>query len=94
MFLYLSNHNVYLNDIFPPKTHNYYTRESVFGFLLPKVNTYGINSVRFDGVKLWNSLPNFIKGTFFDNRWVLREKADFKSRLKKFLLDKMTSVDD
>ena len=73
---------------------NYNTRHSVFGFSLPSVNSHGMKSVRYVGVKLWNDLPNLIKGTFCNESWGIRLKNDFKSKLKKHFLRVMTAVDE
>ena len=56
------------------------TRHSVNSFYLPKVNTHGIKTLRFKGVRLWNGLNNDLKQC--------RGKAAFKRKLKNLFLSR------
>ena len=52
----------YIKDLFDVKITPYeFRREDIL--IQPRVNTttYGLKSVRYQGAKLWNSLPNEIK---------------------------------
>ena len=62
-------------------SHSYQTRWSSFSFTLPKVKTQGSLSFSYNSIKLWNSLPLFIK--------TAETKDDFKSKCKMFFKDMM-----
>merc|ERR1712105_529251 len=62
-----------------PSTHN--TRYSYSSFCLPKVNSNGLLTFRYNSIKLWYSLPVYIKDTMGKN--------SFKILCKKFLMNKM-----
>jgi len=62
-------------------SHEYNTRNTCMTFVLPHVKSYGHKSFFFNGVKLWNALPVFIKK--FD------DKNKFKYACKKHLMYKM-----
>ena len=62
-------------------SHSYNTRWSSFSFTIPKVKTQGTLSFRYNSIKLWNSLPMFIK--------TVENKDDFKSKCKMFFRDTM-----
>ena len=38
--------------------HNHYTRQSVSSLFIDKSSSNGPSSFKFNGTKLWNSLPN------------------------------------
>jgi hypothetical protein len=54
----------YLSDLLEEKSHDHNIR-SERNASQPKVNTisYGINSFRYKGAKIWNSLPNNLKNS-------------------------------
>ena len=66
-------------------SHSYKTRRNAT-FQLPNVKSQGAKTFRFNGIKLWNSLPTNIKEV--DN------KVSFKIKCKSFLADKMKNKED
>ena len=64
----------FLHDMFVANTAPYNLRESN-KLSLPKVNTqkYGINSLKFQGAKIWNGLPEELKNS--------NDVNEFKSKL-------------
>ena len=61
--------------------HSYGTRWSNCSFTIPKVKTQGSLSFKYNSIKLWNSLPLYIKKA--------ETKDDFKHKCKIFFKDKM-----
>ncbi len=53
---------IYIKDLFEEKDKIYNLR-SIVSLKQPKCNTvtYGLNSFRYKGAKIWNDLPNKIK---------------------------------
>ncbi len=66
---------IYIRDLFEEKDKIYNLCSSV-SLKQPKCNrvTYGLNSFRYKGVKIWNDLPNKIKHSI--------TLAEFKTKLK------------
>ena len=62
-------------------SHRHNTRNSSMSFMVPHVKTQGSMSFKFNGVKLWNELPDNIK--------MVEDKGAFKSKCKHFLMSKM-----
>ena len=67
----------YVNDLFVIKLSPYSLRSNCI-LLQPKVKTssFGINSILYHGSKMWNSLPNYVKGA--------KNVNHFKYLLKKY----------
>lgn len=61
--------------------HSYHTRNSEMCYVIPQVKTQGKLSFSYNGAKLWNSLPTFIKS--------LKSCDSFKFKCKAHLLDEM-----
>lgn len=61
--------------------HSYGTRWSNCSFTIPKVKTQGSLSFKYNSIKLWNSLPLYIKKA--------ETKDDFKHKCKIFFKDTM-----
>ena len=55
-------------------------------FIIPQVKTQGKKTFKYNGSKLWNTLPSTIKN--------VNEKAAFKSNVKVLLFDKMKMKND
>jgi len=72
---------VYMSDYIPRKAKLQCTRNSDLSFMLPHVKTPGSHSFKFNGIKLWNSLPNYIK--------CAESKDIFKLKCKQYLFDQM-----
>ena len=53
---------IYLSDLVA-KTNQMYNARNVKSVLIPNFNsaTYGYNSFKYQGAKIWNKLPNVIK---------------------------------
>ena len=54
-------------------------------FVVSNVNSCGSTSFKWNGVKLWNNLPNSIK--------CIESKGNFKGRSKKLLFEKIHEVE-
>ncbi len=48
---------IYIRDLFEEKD-KIYDLHSTISLKQPKCNTYGLNSFRYKGAKIWNDLPN------------------------------------
>ncbi len=68
---------IYIRDLFEEKDKIYNLRSTV-SLKQPKFNkvTYGLNSFRYKGAKIWNDLPNKIKNSI--------TLAKFKNQIKKW----------
>ncbi len=68
---------IYIRDLFEEKDKIYNLRSSV-SLKQPKCNTvtYGLNSFRYKGAKIWNDLSNNIKNYI--------TLAEFKNQIKKW----------
>ncbi len=68
---------VYIRDLFEEKD-KIYNLLSTVSLKQTKCNTvtYGLNSFRYKGVKIWNDLPNEIKNSII--------LAEFKNQIKKW----------
>ncbi len=68
---------IYIRDLFEEKDKIYNLR-SIVSLKQPKCNTvtYGLNSFRYKGAKIWNDLPNKIKNSI--------TLAEFKNQIKKW----------
>lgn len=75
----------YMLDFIPRNVSKQHTRHSNLSFNLPQVKTPGSQTFKFNGVKLWNSLPDYLK--------CAESKNVFKYKCKKFLLKKMCQVE-
>jgi hypothetical protein len=64
-----------------PTRHGYSTRNNVMTFKVPDVKGIGRNYFVFNGIRLWNSLPNSIRSCTSIN--------SFKSRCKRFLFSNL-----
>ena len=73
---YMSSQFVRLSD-----SHGYSTRNVISNFCLPHVKSQGHTSFKFCAIKLWNSLPEFIKSS--------STKDSFKFNCKRHLLQVM-----
>jgi len=71
----------YMSDYIPRFAQSHCTRNSVNSFEILHVKTHGSRSFKFNGVKLWNSLPNYIK--------CAENKDTFKYKCKQYLTKKM-----
>ena len=54
-------------------------------FIIPHVKTQGLKGFRYNGIKLWNALPNNIMD---------ESKDKFKDKLKVHLFQKMKAEED
>ena len=70
----------YLCDI-PLVSHRHNTRQSNFSFVIPTIKTQGSKTLMYNGIKLWNDLPNSIK--------LCESKSVFKCKIKVYLMEKM-----
>ena len=70
-----------MSDYIPRFAQSHCTRNSVNSFEILHVKTHGSRSFKFNGVKLWNSLPNYIK--------CAENKDTFKYKCKQYLTKKM-----
>ena len=59
-------------------SHN--TRNSVNAFQIDRVGSHGVHTFKWNGVKLWNKLPNDVK--------CAKTKSDFKIQCKRCLMKK------
>ena len=75
----------YMSDYLPRFNQNYNTRRSENSFVVSHVNSYGSTTFKWNGVKLWNNLPNSIK--------CIESKSNFKRKSKKLLFEKMHAVE-
>ena len=75
----------YMADYIPRFNQTYNTRRSENSFVVSNVNSCGSTSFKWNGVKLWNNLPNSIK--------CIESKGNFKGRSKKLLFEKMHEVE-
>ena len=62
-------------------SHGHNTRNSSQSFIIPHVKTQGSKSFRYNGIRLWNSLPSYLKN--------IEEKRLFKCKCKDYLMKKM-----
>ena len=76
----------YLCRSFQLVNHGHSTRHSHKCFIIPHVNSKGSSSFTFNGIKLWNSLPNYIKD--------IELKENFKQKCKKYLMKLMQKEED
>ncbi len=69
--------SIYIRDLFEEK-NKIYNLLSTVSLKQPKCNTvtYGLNSFRYKGAKIWNDLPNKIKNSI--------TLAEFKNQIKKW----------
>ena len=73
---------VYLNNLTPTYQHNYNTRSSSSKRnFVPRVGSHAKDSFVYAAINKWVKLPTEVKES--------SSKAMFKSKCKKFLLDKM-----
>ena len=70
-----------LNFVRANARHNYYTRNSNFGFCVERTNSISNKTFYSNGIKLWNSLPRTLQS--------LESKIGFKTELKKHLISEM-----
>ncbi len=68
---------IYIRDLFEEQDKMYYLHSTV-SLKHPKCNavTYGLNSFRYKGAKIWNDLPNKIRNSII--------LAEFKNEIKKW----------
>ena len=69
----------YISKLVP--SHN--TRNSVNAFQIDRVGSHGVHTFKWNGVKLWNKLPNDVK--------CAKTKSDFKIQCKRCLMKKMVN---
>lgn len=62
-------------------THNHATRNSTMSFIVPQVKSQGLKSFSYNGIKLWNSIPSYIRK--------ICSKEDFKFKCKKHMFNLM-----
>ena len=67
-------------------SHSYNTRSSRLAYVIPKVNTQGSHTFYYQGIKLWNSLPIFLKES--------NSREEFKKGCKKHLSNKMRELEN
>ncbi len=62
----------YLHDMIDKRDSDYNLHAS-FPTIQPKCNTmlYGLNSFRYKGPNIWDSLPTYIKGSYLSYRILL-----------------------
>ncbi len=67
---------IYISDLFEEKDKIYYLHSTV-SLMQPKCNTvtYGLNSFRYKGAKIWNDLPNKVYNSI--------TLAEYKNQIKK-----------
>ena len=65
--------------------HGHRTRNSCLSYTIPHVKTQGSKSFVFNGIKLWNNLPSYIR--------MLEDKCEFKMKCKSYLMKKMFDVE-
>ena len=70
---------------FPLQSSGHHTRNNVSNFVVPRVESFGINSFKYTGTKLWNILPLSVKS--------LRSKFDFKKAVKFYLISEILACD-
>ena len=70
----------YFSDFDAP-SHSHRTRNSNMAYLIPNVHSQGKCSFQYNGILLWNKLPQKIKS--------IKVKNMFKSECKLMLMDKM-----
>ena len=75
----------YMKGQFPLLSSGHHTRNNVSNFAVPRVESFGINSFKYTGTKLWNSLPLSVKS--------LRSKFDFKKAVKSYLISEILVCD-
>jgi len=61
--------------------HCHNTRKSAYSLFVPRVNTNGLNSFYYTGIKFWNSLPYNIQS--------ISCYLNFKTKVKKFIQSRM-----
>ena len=61
--------------------HSHVTRNSVRSYCLPQVKSQGKTTFRYNGAKLWNNLPQYVK--------CQRTKDSFKFKCKDYLFSQM-----
>jgi len=61
--------------------HQHQTRSVSNSFALPRVNSHGHHSFRFNGIKMWNNLSNDIQSC--------NTKDMFKRKCKKYLMEEL-----
>lgn len=61
--------------------HSHNTRKSENCYVVPHVKSHGSKSFMYNGAKVWNNLPKYIKCT--------KTKDDFKNKCKKYLFNTM-----
>ena len=64
----------YMKGQFLLLSSGHHTRHNVSNFVVPRVESFGINSFKYTGTKLWNSLPLSVRS--------LQSKFDFKKAVK------------
>lgn len=74
----------YLKTIVSKKSHNHNTRSGNNAFEVKNVKGAGKTSFNYNGTIMWNSLPTNLQN--IDN------KSSFKSKCKKYLLNRMANV--
>ncbi len=70
---YLSEHFVRVTDI-----HNHRTRSSSYNFHVPRVCGVSSSTFFYNGILIWNALPNKFKG--------IKSKITFKKKVKSYLV--------
>ena len=66
--------------------HSYSTRRSNLSYVIPHVKTQGSKSFTFNGAKLWNNLPMFVKNE--------TTKDGFKHKCKEYLFSQMSQQEE
>ena len=71
-----------MQDVFPLKEQGHYNLRNQKNFEIPHVKTvnYGLESIRFLGPKIWDSLPNDLKNK--------ESVSSFKKAIKKWKPEK------
>ena len=66
--------------------HSYSTRHSNMSYVIPHVKSQGSKSFTFNGAKLWNNLPMYVKNE--------TTKDGFKLKCKEYLFSQMSKQEE
>jgi hypothetical protein len=72
----------YMLNQFHHLNHGHQTRNSSLAYVVPRVNSYGLKTFKYTGIKLWNNLPLNIKQA--STKYMLKKqvKCDLMSQVQ------------
>ena len=66
--LFFAKYPIYIRNMFTLRTTSYNLRGNyILTLPVPKTTTYGLHSFSYHAAKLWNSLPDFVRTSNFND---------------------------